>query len=56
MLVIVAVLLIGGGIATFLAPRSLLPTAAIGIVALGMIAVPFALNLSRRPPRPPTGS
>ena len=48
MLVIVAVLLIGGGIATFLAPRSLLPTVAIGIVALGMIAVPFALSLTSK--------
>jgi multisubunit Na+/H+ antiporter MnhB subunit len=45
MLVIVAVLLVGGGIAGLLFTGSLLPAVAIGIVALAMIAVPLALNL-----------
>jgi hypothetical protein len=48
MLVLVAVLLIGGGVASLLAPRSKLPTIAIGLVALGMIVVPFAMNLTAK--------
>lgn len=45
MMVIVAVLLVGGGIAALLLSRSILPTVAIGVVGLAMLVVPFALKL-----------
>ena len=45
-MVIVAALLVAAGIAGLLIRRSRLPTAAIAVVGVGMIVVPFALSLT----------